>query len=169
MRGIKNIPKNSLNYLKLPNDPNGQSMLVSSTVPPSYWSNLGLQRGLALVRILEIPILSFIHFLPDATVRSRSGERASTRLALMLVLTFDRMSEACGYMVWTDSTRMAPRVPRDCAKRLAGARFPVPLIFGFLFSILAFHVLLSLPYAFLHPYKFEIHLQIHQCTKWEEI
>ncbi|MED6200471.1 hypothetical protein PIB30_085446, partial [Stylosanthes scabra] len=29
----------------------------------------GLQRGLALVRILEIPILAFINFLLDATVR----------------------------------------------------------------------------------------------------
>ncbi|MED6161638.1 hypothetical protein PIB30_062676 [Stylosanthes scabra] len=85
MRGIKNTPKNSLNYLKLPNDPNGESMLVSSAVPPSYWSNLGLQRGLALVRILENPILNFINFLPDATVQSCAG----TRSALTLELTFD--------------------------------------------------------------------------------
>ncbi|MED6212796.1 hypothetical protein PIB30_086952 [Stylosanthes scabra] len=39
MRGIKNTPKNSLNYLKTTIDPNGESMLVSSAVPPSYWSN----------------------------------------------------------------------------------------------------------------------------------
>ncbi|MED6177467.1 hypothetical protein PIB30_098397, partial [Stylosanthes scabra] len=91
VRGIKHTPKNSLNYLKLPNDPNGESMLVSSAVPPSYWSNLGLQRGLALVRILEIPILSLINFLPDATVRSRGGELAGVQSALMLELTFDRV------------------------------------------------------------------------------
>ncbi|MED6194835.1 hypothetical protein PIB30_032149 [Stylosanthes scabra] len=65
-------------------------MLVSLDVPPSYWSNLGLQRGLALVRILEIPILAFINFLPDATVRSRGGEGASARSALTPELTFDR-------------------------------------------------------------------------------
>ncbi|MED6128353.1 hypothetical protein PIB30_096902, partial [Stylosanthes scabra] len=51
---------------------------------------LGLQRGLALPRILEIPILAFINFLPDATVRSRGGERAAARSALTPELTFDR-------------------------------------------------------------------------------
>ncbi|MED6161642.1 hypothetical protein PIB30_062680 [Stylosanthes scabra] len=90
MRGIKNTPKNSLNYLKLPNDPNGESMPMSSAVPPSYWSTLGLQRGLALVRILEIPILAFINFLPDANVQSRGGERVDAGSALTLELTFDR-------------------------------------------------------------------------------
>ncbi|MED6127167.1 hypothetical protein PIB30_085512, partial [Stylosanthes scabra] len=65
-------------------------MLVSSAVPPSYWSSFGLQRGLALVRILKISILAFINFLSDATVRSHGGERAGARSALTLVLTFDR-------------------------------------------------------------------------------
>ncbi|MED6187861.1 hypothetical protein PIB30_080519, partial [Stylosanthes scabra] len=51
---------------------------------------LGLQRGLALARILEIPILAFINFLPDATVRPRGGELAGARSTLMPELTFDR-------------------------------------------------------------------------------
>ncbi|MED6183755.1 hypothetical protein PIB30_040650, partial [Stylosanthes scabra] len=51
---------------------------------------LGLQRALALVWILEIPILTFINFLPDATVRSPGGERVGPRSALMPELTFDR-------------------------------------------------------------------------------
>ncbi|MED6150485.1 hypothetical protein PIB30_072759 [Stylosanthes scabra] len=99
-----------------------------STVPPSYWSNLGLQRGLAL----------------------------SARSALTLVLTFDRevarvrhAAAWCGYN--------PPKwLPGYRAKRRAGAQCPVPPIFVFLLSILAFHVLPSLPYAFLDPYKSEI-------------
>ncbi|MED6198341.1 hypothetical protein PIB30_065460, partial [Stylosanthes scabra] len=45
--------------------------------------------GLAPVRIFEIPILAFINFLPDATVRSRGGECAGARSELMPELTFD--------------------------------------------------------------------------------
>ncbi|MED6127455.1 hypothetical protein PIB30_088300, partial [Stylosanthes scabra] len=50
---------------------------------------LGLQRGLALAPILEIPILAFINFLPDATVRSCGGEHAGAQSALTPELTFD--------------------------------------------------------------------------------
>ncbi|MED6161552.1 hypothetical protein PIB30_061853 [Stylosanthes scabra] len=50
----------------------------------------GLQRGLALVRILEILILAFISFLPDVTARSQGGERAGARSALTPGLTADR-------------------------------------------------------------------------------
>ncbi|MED6186091.1 hypothetical protein PIB30_063475 [Stylosanthes scabra] len=50
---------------------------------------LGLQRGLALVRILEIPILAFINFLPDVTARSGGEERAGAQSALTSGLTAD--------------------------------------------------------------------------------
>ncbi|MED6176619.1 hypothetical protein PIB30_089952 [Stylosanthes scabra] len=107
---------------------------------------LGLQKGLALVRILEIPILAFINFLPDATVWLRGGESAGAQSALMPELTFDRA---------------VARVKRAFARYGQNppliAWYPVPPICGFLLSILAFHVLRSLPYAFLHPYKSEIH------------
>ncbi|MED6150488.1 hypothetical protein PIB30_072762 [Stylosanthes scabra] len=139
MRGIKNTPKNSLNYLKLPNDPNGECMLVSSIVPPSYLSNLGLQRGLALVRILEIPILAFINFLHDATVRSRAP-----RSALTLVR---RAAARCGQNLpeWLPGYRAI-------ARRGAPARSALFLLFlaSFFQSLLsmyflAFLMLFSIP------------------------
>ncbi|MED6128238.1 hypothetical protein PIB30_095719 [Stylosanthes scabra] len=66
----------------------GNSLMRSC--PSFILVELGIQRGLALARILEIPILAFINFLPDATMRSRGGEPASARSALTPELTFDR-------------------------------------------------------------------------------
>ncbi|MED6223318.1 hypothetical protein PIB30_072858 [Stylosanthes scabra] len=57
---------------------------------PKALGNLLVRRGLALARILEIPILAFINFLPDATVRPRGGEHAGAQSALTPELTFDR-------------------------------------------------------------------------------
>ncbi|MED6127614.1 hypothetical protein PIB30_089719, partial [Stylosanthes scabra] len=111
-------------------------------VPPSYWSNLVLQRGLALVWILEIPILAFINFLSDATMRSRGGERAGALSTLTLVLTFDRAAAR----VRRAAARCGQNPPkwllgycaiaRRGAPPRAGAQCPVPPIFGFLLLIL---------------------------------
>ncbi|MED6114025.1 hypothetical protein PIB30_076308 [Stylosanthes scabra] len=51
---------------------------------------IGPSKGLGLARIFEIPILAFINFLPDVTMRSRGGERTGARSALTPELTFDR-------------------------------------------------------------------------------
>ncbi|MED6198311.1 hypothetical protein PIB30_065107 [Stylosanthes scabra] len=75
---------------------------------------LGLQRGLALARILEIPILTFINFLPDAIVRSRGGERAGAWSALTPELTFDHVVARVRHA--------AARCGQNPPKRLPGYR-----------------------------------------------
>ncbi|MED6135472.1 hypothetical protein PIB30_046813 [Stylosanthes scabra] len=78
-----------------------------------------------------------------------SDERAGARSALTPELTFDRAVARV--------RRAAAQCGQNPPERLPGhrviARCPVSSIFGFLLSIFAFHVLPSLPYAFLHPYK----------------
>ncbi|MED6172558.1 hypothetical protein PIB30_051180 [Stylosanthes scabra] len=64
-------------------------MVDKKSCPSFILVELGLQRGLALARIVEISILAFINFLPDAAVRSRGRERAGARAALTPELTFD--------------------------------------------------------------------------------
>ncbi|MED6115663.1 hypothetical protein PIB30_092869 [Stylosanthes scabra] len=80
---------------------------------------LGLQRGLALVRILEIPILAFINFLSDAIVRSRGEEHAGARSALMLVLTFHHAVARVRRVVARCGQNLPEQLPRlrDCLRQ----------------------------------------------------
>ncbi|MED6211795.1 hypothetical protein PIB30_076952 [Stylosanthes scabra] len=124
---------------------------------------LGLQRSLALVRILEILILAFINFLLDVTARSRGGKLAGARSALTLGLTADRAVARVRCAVARPGQNPPKWLPGDCmitrcpVSHRAIARCPVSSIFGFILSIIDFHVLPSFLYTFLHHYKSEIH------------